>query len=327
MWHDRPPVGRVFFVGAGSGAPDLVTVRGARRIGEADVVVWPSAAVPAEAVREHAAPAAQLVDCSRWGHEQLVRLYRGAAAQRCTVARVLPGDAAVGSGVQPEHDACLRLGLHVEIVPGVSALAAVVAAAGRELSAPVVLVTQRDGSGAAAGPAAGPGGCHGPHGVVAVTASAARVDALVAGLRAAGHPAGTPVVVGHKPGRRDELMLSTTLGELAATVKRHRLWLPALFLVGYAGRGRAGNQRVAGRLSSATVPGSGPPRAGVPAQAPRPAPVQAAGSPMPAAGRLAPAPAPAPAPAGRAGRQQVPGHWRRDVQSGYRRRRTPQKVT
>jgi precorrin-4/cobalt-precorrin-4 C11-methyltransferase len=313
MCQDRPPAGRVYFVGAGPGAPDLITVRGARRIGAADVVVLPSAAVPAEAVRAHAAPAAQLVDCSRWGLEQLVQLYRGAAAQRQTVARVLPGDAALGSGVQREQDACLRLGLHVEIVPGVSALAAVVAAGGRELSAPVVLVTQQDQDrpGATAGLAAGLGG-HGPDGVVAITASAARVDVLVAELRAAGHPADTPVVVGHKPGRPEELMLSTTLGELATTVKRHRLWLPALFLVGHTGRGRCGSHRP----GAAPAPGAGSPRAAVAQEswlAPSPRAVAAAGRPVPA---------------GRTAGQPAPDPWRRNPQSGYRRRRrTTQKVT
>jgi len=238
----RPATGRVFFVGAGPGAADLITVRGARLLAEAGVVVWPASSVPAEVVRAHAGQLAELVDCSRWGQEHLLRLYRRAAAQRLTVARVVPGDAALWSGVQPEHDACRRLGLRVEIVPGVSALSAVLAATGRELAEPAVLLSHQDGTargvlgipGAPGVPEDGPAGWHG---VSVITASAARTEALVARLRAGGRPDDTPVVVGYKPSRPDGLVLSTTLGELEGAVKRHRLWLPALFLVGRAATG------------------------------------------------------------------------------------------
>jgi len=249
MCDKTPSVGRVFFVGAGPGADDLITVRGARRIGQADIVVWPAVAIPPEAVRGHARPDAELVDCSRYGREHLMQLYRRAAAQRLTVARLVPGDAALWSGVQRQYDACRRLGLQVEIVPGVSALSAVLAATGRELTEPAVALAQQDG---VAVPA--------PDGVVAVTASAARTEALVARLRAAGRPDDTPVVVGYKPSRPDELVLTTTLGELEATVKLHRLWLPALFLVGRAPasggrRAAAGSGTVSG-MASGSVSGT-----------------------------------------------------------------------
>jgi precorrin-4/cobalt-precorrin-4 C11-methyltransferase len=225
MCDNTPSVGRVYFVGAGPGADDLVTVRAARRIADADVVVWPAGAVASETVREHARRGAELVDCSRWGHDRLLQLYRRAAAQRLTVTRLVPGDAAVWSGVQPHYDACRRLGLQVEIVPGVSALSAVVSATGRELTEPSVWLTRQDGE-LNGRPNSG------PDGVVVITSSAARTEALVAGLRAGGRSDDTPVVVGYRPSRPEELVLTTTLDKLEDTVKQHRLWLPALFLVG-----------------------------------------------------------------------------------------------
>jgi len=236
MCDNTRSVGRVFFVGAGPGADDLITVRGARRIAEADVVAWPAGAVPVEVVRSHARPNAELVDCSRLGPDHLLQLYRRAAAERLAVARVLAGDGVLWSGLQRQHDACRRLGLQVEIVPGVSALSAVLAATGRELTEPSVQLTQHDA----------PNGS----GTLAVTASAARTDALVEQLRAGGRPDDTPVVVGCKPSRPDQLVLTTTLGELEHTVKQHRLWLPALFLIG-----RAGNARAAVGPGSAAAPG------------------------------------------------------------------------
>ena len=119
-----------------------------------------------------------------------------------------------------------------------SALSAMVAATGRELAEPAVLLANQDG-----------GAAPGPDGVLAATAPAARTEALVARLRATGRPDDTPVVVGYQPSRSGELVLTTTLGELEA-VKRHRLWLPAHFLVGRAAA--AGGQRAtASRSGSA----------------------------------------------------------------------------
>jgi precorrin-4/cobalt-precorrin-4 C11-methyltransferase len=119
--------GRVSFVGAGPGAADLITLRGARRIAEADVVIWAPSAVDAECVREHARADADLVDFSRVTQEEITDLYRRAAASRLTVVRLHAGDAATGGGVQEQHDLCLRLGLEVEVVPGVSVVAAAAA--------------------------------------------------------------------------------------------------------------------------------------------------------------------------------------------------------
>jgi precorrin-4/cobalt-precorrin-4 C11-methyltransferase len=248
MCDNTPSVGRVYFVGAGPGADDLITVRGARLIAAADVVVWPAGAVASETVREHARRGAELVDCSRWDHDHLLQLYRRAAARRLTVARLVPGDAAVWSGVQQQREACRRLGLRVEIVPGVSTLSAVVAAAGRELTEPSVWLARQD-SELNGGPGA----------AVAIT-SAARTEALVARLRAGGRSDDTPVVVGYRPSRPEELVLTTTIGELEDTVKQHRLWLPALFLVDrVAAPAVAGAARLAAGAAGSAV-AAGPAR-------------------------------------------------------------------
>ena len=54
-------MGKVWFIGAGPGAPDLLTIRGARLIGEADVVIWARSLVNEE-VLEHASPGAEVVE-------------------------------------------------------------------------------------------------------------------------------------------------------------------------------------------------------------------------------------------------------------------------
>ena len=68
------------FVGAGPGAADLITLRGARRIAEADVVIWAASLVMAECVTEHARPDAELVDSSQIAHEDVLTIFARAAA-------------------------------------------------------------------------------------------------------------------------------------------------------------------------------------------------------------------------------------------------------
>src|SRR2546423_4106251 len=73
--------GKVSFVGAGPGAADLITVRGARRIAEADIVIWAGSLVAEECITAHVRPDAELVDSSRLTHGDVLAIYRRAAAE------------------------------------------------------------------------------------------------------------------------------------------------------------------------------------------------------------------------------------------------------
>ena len=230
--------GRVSFIGAGPGAADLITLRGAKRIAEADIVVWAASLVDPGCVRDHARADAELIDSSLITHEDVVEVYRRAAGARLKVARVHSGDPSLWGAVQEQYDSCVRLGLDVEIVPGVSAFSAAAAIAGRELTVPEVaqsvILTRLEG-----GKTPMPDGEHirefAKHGTtMAVFLSAARSGQLVDELRAGGYPDDTPVVVAYKVTWPDELVLHTTIGELAETVKQHKLWRHTLFLVGKA---------------------------------------------------------------------------------------------
>ncbi|RKT56980.1 cobalt-precorrin-4/precorrin-4 C(11)-methyltransferase [Saccharothrix australiensis] len=223
--------GRVSFVGAGPGAADLITLRGARRLAEADVVVWAPSVVEAACVREHARPDAELVDFSRVPESEIVDLYRRAAASRLKVVRLHAGDPSLWGGLREQHDTCRKLGLDTEVVPGVSAVSAAGAAVARELTASGVarslVLTGPDGDEHVAEFAA-----HGA--TMAISASGARTARIVERLRAGGYPDDTPVVVAYKVSLPDETIARTTLGGLEACVKEHKLYRTALFLVGEA---------------------------------------------------------------------------------------------
>jgi precorrin-4/cobalt-precorrin-4 C11-methyltransferase len=230
--------GKVSFVGAGPGAADLITLRGARRIGEADVVVWAASLVMPETVTEHARPDAELVDSSQITHDDVLALYRRAAAERLAVARVHSGDPSLWGAVQEQYDAAEALGLEVEIVPGVSAFGAAAAAAGRELTIPEVaqsVVLCRLEGGKTPMPERERVREFARHGTtMAIFLSAARSTQLVDELRAGGYPDDTPVVVAYRTSWPDELTVRCRLDEVAGVCRERKLWRQTLFLVGPA---------------------------------------------------------------------------------------------
>ena len=229
--------GRVTFVGAGPGAPDLITVRGARALAEADVVVWAASLVHEDVLR-YARPDADIVDSAALTLESTVDIYRRAVAGDRHVVRLHSGDPSLWGALQEQLDRCAELGLAVEIVPGVSSFAAAAAAAGRELTVPGVaqsVVLTRLGGGKTPMPDGERVADFARHGTtMAVFLSAARSRQLAAELIEGGYPPQTPVLVAYRVTWPDELVVRCTVESLEQTVKAHRLWKHTLFLVGPA---------------------------------------------------------------------------------------------
>ncbi|ONI70434.1 hypothetical protein ALI144C_48155 [Actinosynnema sp. ALI-1.44] len=235
----------ISFVGAGPGATDLITVRGARRIGEADVVVWTPSTIEAGWVRENAKPGAELIDLARLGDDEVVELYRRAVRDKLRVARLLPGDPATWGGLRAQLDICARVGLPADVVAGVSPMSAAAVSVGVSLTEPEfadsVIIAGQETTGM---PDLAQIKEYAQFGTtMAVLVPAARAAELADALRAGGYDDATPVVAAYKVSWPDETVVRTTIGELVATVKQHRLWRHTLFLVG--GAVRAGRTRQA----------------------------------------------------------------------------------
>ncbi|WP_210408119.1 cobalt-precorrin-4/precorrin-4 C(11)-methyltransferase [Allokutzneria sp. NRRL B-24872] len=230
--------GRVSFIGAGPGAADLLTLRAARRIAEADVVLWAPSVLDADCVREHASEAAELVDFTLVGQEEVLEIYRRASVKRLKVVRLHPGDTALWGSVQEQHDICRKIGLDVEIVPGVSTYSAAAATVGKELTstenAQSMIMTRVEGSNSDL-PDAERIRAFARHGTtMAISLPGARAGQLAEELIEGGYPEDTPVVIAYKTTWPDELTVQTTVGELERVVKQHKVWRHTLFLVGKA---------------------------------------------------------------------------------------------
>jgi len=227
--------GRVVFVGAGPGAPDLITERGARAIQKADIVIWASSLVDRR-ILAHARPAAEIVDSAQLPMEGVLPYYQRAAEDRITVARVHSGDPSLWGAVQEQLERCHELGLDTEIVPGVSSFTAVAAAIQRELTIPEVaqsVILTRLGGGKTPMPPGERVREFARHGTtMALFLSAARSGQLQEELIQGGYPPDTPCVVAYQVTWPDELIVRTTLDDLARTIKERKLWKHTLVLVG-----------------------------------------------------------------------------------------------
>jgi len=231
------PGGLVVFVGAGPGAPDLITLRGARAIAQADIIIWASSLVAPDIVAGHK-PGALLVDSASASLEDITPLYERARDEDLLVARVHTGDPAIYGATAEQRDVCRRVGVGFQSIPGVSAFSAAAAAAEVEITLPEVaqsLVLTRLEGGRTPMPPRERVRDFARHGTtMALYLSAARHRALQDELLAGGYPPGTPVIIGHKVSWADEVLLRCRLDELSATMKDHRFWKHTVILVGPA---------------------------------------------------------------------------------------------
>ncbi len=227
-------MGKVWFIGAGPGSPDLLTIRGARLIEEADVVVWARSLVH-EGVLEYASPDAEVVESTIIPLEGVRELYERAAAEDLKVARIHSGDPSLYGAVMEQIELCEEIGLEWQIVPGVSSLGAAAAAIGRELTVPEVsqsvVITRR----ASRTPMPNNEDIKGfaRHGTtMAIFLSAAKPRALQEDLLEGGYAPETPCAVVYRASWPDEEIIECHLEELVDRIRAAGFTRQALILVG-----------------------------------------------------------------------------------------------
>ena len=100
----------VHFVGAGSGAPDLITVRGARLLGEADIVIYAGSLVN-PALLDATKPGCEIHDSAKMTLEEVIAVIRQAEAEGKTTVRLHTGDSSIYGAVREQFDALEKLGI------------------------------------------------------------------------------------------------------------------------------------------------------------------------------------------------------------------------
>ncbi|WP_027185983.1 precorrin-4 C(11)-methyltransferase [Desulfovibrio inopinatus] len=224
---------KVSFIGAGPGDPDLLTVKAARLIGQADLVLYAGSLVQ-RAVAELAGGGAKIVDSAPMTLEQTHACMVDAIHQGCSVARVHTGDPALYGAVQEQIALLRRDGIDWEIIPGVTSASAAAAAFGASFTLPeqtqTLMLTRLAGRTAvpeserlrdlAAHKTA-----------LAVYLSGSNPEGVQSELLAAGYPPETPIAIAHKVSWPGERLCRAPLFDLAKTVRAEGITSQTLFLV------------------------------------------------------------------------------------------------
>jgi precorrin-4/cobalt-precorrin-4 C11-methyltransferase len=130
----------VSFVGAGPGAADLITIRGARLLRHADVIIFAGSLVDRELVRRYATTA-DVYDSAGMTLTEVITVMMDAIAADRSVVRLHTGDPSIYGAIQEQMEALDRIGIEYQVVPGVTSAFAAAAALKQELTLPEVSQT------------------------------------------------------------------------------------------------------------------------------------------------------------------------------------------
>lgn len=225
----------VYFIGAGPGAPDLLTLRGRDLIAAAPVCLYAGSLIP-EAVLAHCPPGARIVNTAPLDLEAIIKEIVAADVAGLDVARLHSGDLSVWSAMGEQLRRLRALGIPFTVTPGVPAFAAAAATLGTELTLPGLaqsVVLTRTGGRASPMPGGETLANFAATGAtLAIHLSIHRLDAVAAEL--AGHyGADCPVAVVWRASWPDERVVQGTLANIAASVGES-MERTALILVGPA---------------------------------------------------------------------------------------------
>ena len=224
----------VHFVGAGSGAVDLITVRGARLLGEADVIIYAGSLVNPELLN-YAREGCEIHDSAKLTLEQVIEIIRMAEAEGKTTVRLHTGDSSIYGAVREQFDRLEALGIDYDVCPGVSAFCGAAATLKAEYTLPdvsqSVIITR------AAGRTPVPDreslrsfAQHRATMVLFLTTSLA--EEAQKQLIEGGYPPETPAAVVYKATWPEEKVFRCTVGTLGQTVKDNALTKTSLIVVG-----------------------------------------------------------------------------------------------
>lgn len=236
----------VHFVGAGSGAADLITVRGARLLKEADVVIYAGSLVN-PALLEYCRPECQIYNSAEMTLEQVIDVIRTAEGEGKTTVRLHTGDSSIYGAVREQFDQLREMGVDYDVTPGVSAFCGAAAALKVEYTLPDVSQTVIISRAAGRTPVPERESIRSlaSHGSTMILfLSTGLTEKLQQELLAGGYPEDTPAAVIYKATWPDEKQLFCTVGTLHESVKKSGFTKTALIIVGNCLAGEYGRSKL-----------------------------------------------------------------------------------
>jgi len=225
---------KIYFIGAGPGDPELITVKGARLLRESDVIIYAGSLVDRRLVLEYGANA-EVYDSSSMTLEETTSVIAEAVLVGKKVARLHTGDPSIYGAIQEQMAELDRLGIDYEVVPGVTSAFAAAAALRQELTLPEVSQTvvftrlegrtpvpERESLGEIAKIGA----------TLVIYLSVSMIDRVREELLRGAYTPETPTAVVFRASWPDERIIEGTLANIADLVKDAEIGKQAIILVG-----------------------------------------------------------------------------------------------
>ncbi len=225
---------QVYFVGAGPGAADLITVRGAKLIAEADVVIYAGSLVNPELL-SYARKDAEVHNSAFMTLGEVLDVMKSAAADNKTVVRLHTGDPSLYGAVREQMDALDELGITYGSCPGVSAAFGAAASMDLEYTLPGLsqsLVITRMAGRTAVPEKESIESWAAHDATMAIYLSTGMLEELSSRLIAGGYREDTPAAIIYKATWPEEEYYFCKVSDLAATAAEHGITKTALILVG-----------------------------------------------------------------------------------------------
>jgi len=240
---------KVIFIGAGPGAADLITLKGARALAEADIVLYAGSLVSKDML-VHCRSEAELFDTAGMNLDEQIAQYARAKENGLLVARLHSGDPAIYGAISEQMRALEDLGIPYEVVPGVSSFTASAAVLKVSLTRPevsqTIIITRNEGRASCIPEGESIEALASHQATMAIFLSGASLQSTVEELLLS-YPGDTPAALVCKASWPQEKAYSATLSTLLSGVSPEDWRLSTMLLVGEALASEAG---LASRLYS-----------------------------------------------------------------------------
>ncbi len=224
----------IHFVGAGSGAKDLITVRGQRLLEEADIIIYAGSLVNPELLEEKK-DGCEVFNSAKMTLEEVLAVMEDGEKKGCEIVRLHTGDPSVYGAIREQMDALDAKGIAYDSCPGVSSFCGAAAALNLEYTLPdisqSVIITRM--AGRTPVPEKESIELFAAHqATMVIFLSTGMLEELSRRLIAGGYREDTPAAIVYKATWQDEEKYICTVGNLAQTAEAHGITKTALIIVG-----------------------------------------------------------------------------------------------
>lgn len=225
----------VHFIGAGPGAPDLITLRGARLLAEADVIIYAGSLVN-PALLEGRKEGCAVYDSASMTLEEVLSVMEKAEQEGKTTVRLHTGDPSLYGAIREQMDELDKMGVSYDVTPGVSSFSGAAAALNAEYTLPdvsqSVIITRMAGrTPVPEGEALAKMASHGC--TMVLFLSTGLLEDVEQELAAGGYAPDTPAAIVYKATWPEQRVYRCTVSTLARTARENRVTKTALITIGH----------------------------------------------------------------------------------------------